>query len=143
MMVGRLPARAPHLSAPNPWRRDGWGGYVYIPGGAWRTGGPIVQNSSGQLRMLTAGHRTGALGNYTCRSERNLQTNGPHMGNATQRSWCSNCLDGAVADSGSSGGSYEGGDNGTSYTEKENVAHDGDSGGPWIVPRRTVAGWPK
>ena len=36
------------------------GDFIYLPGGgpggAWCTGGPIVKNSSGDLRMLIAGH---------------------------------------------------------------------------------------
>jgi hypothetical protein len=106
------------------------GDFIYIPGGAppgqtgdWCTGGPIVLNSSGEYRMLTAGHCTGALGDFVYRSDRTLQTNGPHMGNVTQRSFCDNCLDGAVVDNDASGSSYQpwvwgGGDDGTpSYVE--------------------------
>ena len=119
------------------------GDFIYIPGGgpggAWCTGGPIVKNSSGQLRMLTAGHCAGDLGDFVYRSDRALQTNGPHMGNVTQRSWCNGCLDGAVVDASASGSSYSasvygGGDNGTpSYTE-DGIANPSPSNCPGGIP---------
>lgn len=83
------------------------GDYLWIP--AVRgicTGGPIVKNSSGQLRMLTAGHCTAAVGNFVYRSTASFSTTGPHMGNVVDRVRCDGCLDSAVVDHNSSGSSY-------------------------------------
>jgi hypothetical protein len=125
------------------------GDFIFVPGGAppgdvgvGCSGGPIVLNSAGEYRMLTAGHCTGALGNFVYRSDRDGQTNGPHMGNVTQRSWCNGCLDGAVVDNDSSGSGYlpsvwGGGDGGTpAYLEngianpQPNLCPDGVPGCP-------------
>jgi hypothetical protein len=102
------------------------GDYLWIPsGGGFCTGGPIVKNSSGQLRMLMAGHCASGLGKFVYRSGVSLEKNGPHMGNTTQRSFCNNCIDAAVVDNDSSGSSYSasvwgggsGGTGTTSYNE--------------------------
>lgn len=101
------------------------GDYLWIPSaGGFCSGGPIVRNSSGQLRMLIAGHCASGLGKFVYRSNASGQTDGPHMGNITQRSLCDNCIDAAVVDDNSSGSSYSasvwggsGGTGTTSYTE--------------------------
>jgi hypothetical protein len=83
------------------------GDYLWIP--ATRsicTGGPIVKNGSGQLRMLTAGHCTAAVGNFVYRSTAGFSTTGPHMGNVVDRVRCNGCLDSSVVDHNSSGSSY-------------------------------------
>jgi hypothetical protein len=102
------------------------GDYLWIPSiGGYCSGGPIVKNSSGQLRMLIAGHCASGLGKFVYRSNATGQTDGPHMGNTTQRSLCDNCIDAAVVDNDSSGSSYSasvwgggpGGTGTTSYNE--------------------------
>jgi hypothetical protein len=60
------------------------------------SGGPIVKNSAGELRMLTAGHCTKAVGNFVFRSNASFQHNGPHMGNVVDRVHCNKCLDVSV-----------------------------------------------
>jgi len=65
-----------------------------------------MKNSSGNLRMLTAGHCTTATGNFIYRSDAHGATNGPHMGNVVDRVLCDGCLDSAVVDHNSSGSSY-------------------------------------
>jgi hypothetical protein len=73
--------------------------------------------------MLMAGHCASGLDKFVYRSDRALRTDGPYMGNTTQRSFCNNCIDAAVVDNNSSGSSYSatlwgGGDSGIpNYTE--------------------------
>jgi hypothetical protein len=100
------------------------GDFLWVPSGnGFCSGGPIVRNTSGQLRMLMAGHCASGLDKFVYRSDRALRTDGPHMGNTTQRSFCNNCIDAAVVDNNSSGSSYSatlwgGGDSGIpNYTE--------------------------
>jgi hypothetical protein len=89
------------------------GDFIYIPATnvgndtGLCSGGPIVKNSSGQLRMLTAGHCTKAAGNFVFRSNASGQHNGPHMGNVTERVSCNDCIDVSVVDSSASGSSYK------------------------------------
>jgi len=84
------------------------GDFLWLPStGGYCSGGPIVKNSSGNLRMLTAGHCVAAVGNFVYRSDAGGQTDGPHMGNVIDRDRCSGCLDVAVVDHNSTGSSYE------------------------------------
>lgn len=96
------------------------GDFLYLPSafddtgidtGGYCTGGPIVRNSAGDLRMLTAGHCISGVGKFVYRSSRDSATStgqldGPYMGNVTQRSYCSNCIDAAVVDSSPPGNTY-------------------------------------
>jgi hypothetical protein len=84
------------------------GDFLWLPStGGYCSGGPIVTNSSGNLRMLTAGHCVSAVGNFVYRSDASGETNGPHMGNVVDRDRCSGCLDTAVVDNNSAGSSYQ------------------------------------
>ncbi len=84
------------------------GDFLWLPStGGYCTGGPIVKNSSGNLRMLTAGHCVSDVGDFVYRSDHGGQTNGPHMGNVVDRDRCGGCLDVAVVDHNVSGSSYQ------------------------------------
>jgi hypothetical protein len=145
IIVSTISTPRPHLqnrgSDTSPYAG---GDNLWIPAvNGFCTSGPIAETSSGSFVMITAGHCTVAAGNFIYRSSPAKETNGPHIGNVTNRVNCDGCVDVSIVNHDSSGSTYRasvwGGapgdssapqysEDGTSFPQPGNCANNAPTG---------------